>query len=82
MTIQTKFDYKDECWIMHNNRPMKSVVSAIHFSDVNKLCFSKVDVSYTVEVLDPNHFGFCLNKVKLHENYVFKSKDECINSLR
>lgn len=82
MIIQTKFDYQDDCWIMHNNRPMKSKVSAIHFGDIDKLCSHRVSILYTVEVLDPVHPGLSIDTVKLHESYVFKSKNECIDSLR
>ena len=82
MVITTKLDYGDDCWIMHANRPMKGVVSMIQFSDVGKLCAHRVNVLYVIDVLDPNYPGLTLDTIRLHESYVFKTKNECINSLR
>ena len=84
MIIQTKFDYGDDCWIMNCNRPMKARVFEIQFSNITRLnagCSRISNVFYIVRVYDTIG-GFDHKEIKLPEDYLFKTKNECIDSLR
>ena len=82
MVITTKFDYGDDCWIMHTNRPMKARIFGIQFADVtNKFDTHSLNISYIVRVAD-SIGGFDDKHIKLPGEYVFKTKYELLNSFR
>lgn len=81
MVITTKFDYGDDCWIMHANRPRKARVFGIQIAEVTKLNACRPGVHYTIRVTN-SIGGFDYGDIELSEDYIFETKDKLLDSFR
>lgn len=76
MNFETKFNIGDHAWYMKSNKPVEVVISAIEIFYVNTnqdfIKYNAKNVTNSVSWLDHTN---------LHENTLFKSKRELLESL-
>lgn len=76
MKFETKYNKGDHVWYMKNNNPTEVEISAINIfyvnTDQDKIMYSGWDVKNRVSWIDHQY---------LHENMIYKSKQELLNSL-
>ncbi len=75
MTIETKYNWKDEVWTMYNNKPTKCYIRSINIYIRDN---GVLDFLYFPYLSDGN---YCVNNYGVKENVLFKTKEELIASL-
>lgn len=72
MKIETKFDYKQKVWFMHENKPCESEIFLIDITYPKDLVNRVADVNYHLLVEE---------RIVKGEPEIFATKEELINSL-
>ena len=76
MTIETKFNLKDEVWFMKSNKPIKVTISAIETFNVGT---NQDHIMYNAK--DFNNPVTWLDHTNLHECTLYSTKEELLASL-
>jgi hypothetical protein len=76
MKFETKFNIDDRAWYMKNNSPVEVVISAIEIFFVNT---NQDVIKYNAKNI--TNSASWLDHTNLHENKLFKSKTELLESL-
>lgn len=73
MTIETKYNIYDEVWSMHSDKPTKSTIVGIYICKTSSKCQLTEQITYYLDITS--------NSVQKHEEHLFKTKEELIQSL-
>ena len=76
MNIETKFNLKDSVWYMKGNKPVNVIISAI---EVFKVGTNQDSITYNAK--DIVNSTSWLDHTKVHECYMFESKEALVKSL-
>ena len=76
MEFKTKFEKGEKAWYMKNNKPTEVIISAIEIfyvgTNQDRISYNATDVINPVTWLDHTN---------LHENMIYKSKQELLEAL-